>query len=325
MNDNTVLEIDIFAILKLLWKKRLLLVLLILGGVGSTVIYWSFATRLYRSEALVLPGREMKQNADLQNLVAMAGFSMNNDNAGAVLFPEIIVSRRILFPIITKQYVTEAYPNRAISLMEYWGYTEGDSDTADIMQRVVKYMRKNVVTITTNKRTGVITVAVITEEPLLSAEIANGITDGLDAFNRNFRRTKAGEERAFIQERNKVIQTSLNRAENSLKRFREKNRRISDSPSLLLEQERYIREVELQQVLYIEMKKQLELVKIEEVKNMPVIDVLDRAVPVVQPYKPNVILFFVVMMFLAIIIGVFTILVQGYYKSNKNKILSIFQ
>jgi uncharacterized protein involved in exopolysaccharide biosynthesis len=79
----------------------------------------------------------------------------------------------------------------------------------------------------------------------------------------------------------------LEKSEDKLKAFREKNRRIGDSPQLLLEQGRLMREVEINSTLYEELKKQHEIAKIEEVKNVPIINVMDSARPAGKKEKPK--------------------------------------
>ena len=59
------------------------------------------------------------------------------------------------------------------------------------------------------------------------------------------------------------------------------------SPQILLEQERFIRDVQINATVYTELRKQFELVKIEEVKNIPVINVMDSARPPAKKDKPK--------------------------------------
>ena len=71
------------------------------------------------------------------------------------------------------------------------------------------------------------------------------------------------------------ITISLEKAEEKLKNFRESNRAVISSPALMLEQTRLVREVELQTELYITLKSQLELVKIEESGRFNSVEILD--------------------------------------------------
>jgi tyrosine-protein kinase Etk/Wzc len=65
-----------------------------------------------------------------------------------------------------------------------------------------------------------------------------------------------------------------------------------------LEQERLIRDVSINTALYSELRKQFELARIEEVKNVPIINVLDRAIPATKKSSPKrslIVLFALVM------------------------------
>ena len=71
------------------------------------------------------------------------------------------------------------------------------------------------------------------------------------------------------------ILKDLTKEEEKLKDFREKNRLILSSPALLLEQERLIRELEVLNQVYITLRRESELNKIEEVENSKSITTLD--------------------------------------------------
>jgi hypothetical protein len=55
---------------------------------------------------------------------------------------------------------------------------------------------------------------------------------------------------------------------------------VSGSPQLMLEQERRIREGQMNTTLHTELKKQYKLAKIEEIRNIPIINVMDAVRPV---------------------------------------------
>ncbi len=79
----------------------------------------------------------------------------------------------------------------------------------------------------------------------------------------------------FITQQIDIAQSELERLEESLKDFRETNRRIDTSPSLLLIHDRIQRDVEIQQGIFLTLKQQLELAKIEEVQKSSFVQVLD--------------------------------------------------
>jgi uncharacterized protein involved in exopolysaccharide biosynthesis len=175
-----------------------------------------------------------------------------------------------------------------------------------------------------DKHTEIIIITVVTDEPKLSADIANAMIEELDIYNREFRKNKATDQRKFIEGRLIEVKNDLTKAENQLKTFREKNRKVVDSPELLLEQERRVREVEMQNTIYVELNKQYELVKIEEVKDIPIVDVLDAAVPPVQRFKPQRKHFVLMMTLLSGVLSVGLTLLYDFYQNNKQKIRSAF-
>ena len=109
----------------------------------------------------------------------------------------------------------------------------------------------------------------------------------LDKFIRTKKKTNASEQRKFIEGRLSEVKSDLEQSENRLKDFRETNRIIASSPQLILEQERLLREVQINTTLYTELKKQYEIIKIEEIKNIPLISVMDYARPAAKKDKPK--------------------------------------
>jgi len=113
------------------------------------------------------------------------------------------------------------------------------------------------------------------KEPKLAVSIALRIVDFVNELQRKFQNNNIKEKKIFINNRTSDVTINLERAEEKLKIFRESNRAIISSPALMLEQTRLVREVELQTELYITLKSQLELVKIEESGRLNSVEILD--------------------------------------------------
>ena len=112
-------------------------------------------------------------------------------------------------------------------------------------------------------------------EPLLAKELADLVLKELQLLNRYFKSQNVSEKIQFINERIKSVDVELKKSEFLLRVFNEKNRQIS-SPSLQLEQERLERDVEIQKNIFLTLKQQLELAKIEEVQESNVVQILDQ-------------------------------------------------
>ena len=90
-----------------------------------------------------------------------------------------------------------------------------------------------------------------------------------------------------MKKRLETVKKELRKAEEELKRFRERNRVIQQSPELQMEYGRLQRQVTLKQEVYTTLQTEREMAEIELVKETPVINVLDEAVAPEQRAKPK--------------------------------------
>ena len=122
------------------------------------------------------------------------------------------------------------------------------------------------INVSENARTGILTLKVTASEPNLSTEINRVLIEELDAHQRKYNKAKTSDAKQFIEERIIDVEKQLMAAEEDLKIFMDRNRRIENSPALQLEQQRLGREVTVLTGVFTTLKQQLETTKIEEVK-----------------------------------------------------------
>ncbi len=284
-DSSATFTFDPWGLLAVLWKKKTRIALLIVAAAVISIIVSLLLPKSYLAATVILPETDkgkLSAMGGLSDLASLAGVNVGSDGSLVKLYPTIIRSEAVLKNVITKKYSTLEY-DQPVDLMEYWkvnGITAEEK-----FESALKALRDQLMILTDNK-TSVITMTISSPEPQLSADILNEISSGLDLFIRNKRTTSAGEQRKFIEGRLVEVKSDLTAAENTLKEFREKNRQVV-SPQLLLEQERLIRDVQINATLYTELRKQHELVKIEEVKNIPVINIMDPARPPARKDKPK--------------------------------------
>jgi uncharacterized protein involved in exopolysaccharide biosynthesis len=96
----------------------------------------------------------------------------------------------------------------------------------------------------------------------------------VDSFNLERRRRRAGQERAFIEGRMAAAQSELSDAEDNLRHFHDRNRRI-ESPDLQFENDRLTRTVQLRQTVYVQLVTAYDQARIEEVRSAPVVTLVD--------------------------------------------------
>ncbi len=124
-------------------------------------------------------------------------------------------------------------------------------------------------------------------DPYLAAKMANFLVDHLDIYNRSFRNTKAKQQGEYIAGRLAVVAAELKGAEDDLAGFESHNRGYRESPSLQRKHQALEREVQASSTTWIELRRQLELARVDQNKQSAVVDVLDRAVAPMQRSRPN--------------------------------------
>ncbi|MEA3246549.1 MAG: hypothetical protein U9Q74_10380, partial [Gemmatimonadota bacterium] len=128
----------------------------------------------------------------------------------------------------------------------------------------------------TSRDANLVTVYVTTSDPALSIAICSRIISAVNEFNLTKRHGRATAERAFTETRLADVRTALRHAEEALKSFNERNRPPLLSAQLRMEAQRLQREVDLQQSLFLSLAQALEQAKIDEVRDTPVVTVVER-------------------------------------------------
>lgn len=273
-------------LLRLWWDHRLRIIRVAGGLTVLAIIVSLVLPQYFRSTAVLLPETEKSKlsgMASLTELASIAGISVGGEGGLGKLYPTILRSEAVLGPVIYHEYQTKAF-DRPVNLITFWDIDEATPERN--FEMALKEMREEL-EVSFDIKTNVVTVSIETKEPQLSADIINTLVQRLDDFIRTKRTTNAGEQRKWIASRLTEVQTDLARAEDTLKFFRERNRITTGSPHLMLEEARLLREVQVHSTVYLELKKQFELAKIEEIKNIPIINVMDAARPAAKKVKPQ--------------------------------------
>jgi len=292
------------------WKK-----LLLINGIVAVVaaaILLLFVNNYYDSTITIMPdygGNNMF--GGLSGLAAMAGINVG-ETTPTEIYNNILYSESVLAPVIYSKYKTNEY-DKPVNLIEYYEIdlkTVSKDDPIDLQKRdkllqMIEKINKNILTSSVDRLTNILNATVRTNEPSLSSEISNNLVKSLDEYVRTKRKSNAKEQRIYIEERVNQVNDSLTIVENQLKNFREQNRIVAQSPQLLLEQGRLTRALEIQQTIFIELTKQMELVKLEEIKDAPIINIREEAgLPIVKagPSRVKYLLILLVVINLVIIL-----------------------
>ncbi|MCL4551212.1 MAG: Wzz/FepE/Etk N-terminal domain-containing protein [Bacteroidetes bacterium] len=303
----------------LLWKRRWKLITFNTVVMVITVLYLLFLTKPYfKSSVTILPNYGNKSSemlGQLSGLASLAGVSVGSADPTQI-YENLLKSESVLSPVIYAKYQTEEF-EKPVNLIEYFEI-KPDKNLNDSLQQRKMFLQafqglsKGVITTDVDRMTKILTITVQMPESKLSAEVANNIAKSLDNYIRTQRKSFASAQREYLDTRVKQVKDTLNLFEERLKNFREQNRMITQSPELQLEQARLMRNVEIQQTIYGELVKQLELVKLEEVRDTPVVNVEEYAKEPIIKAGPKRAVTLIVIMFFAVVLS------SVYYASKDN-------
>jgi uncharacterized protein involved in exopolysaccharide biosynthesis len=268
----------------LLRRRRLLLVAALVGavvGLGVALV----RPPSYTSSFSFLPQSTQDPNrAGLASIAGQFGISLGNlggASAPPQLYADLIVTREVLGPI-AQGSIDVTDQRSSVPLSTFLDIDKGPP--ALVLDNTVRALRKRVVSATVASRTtGMVTVSARTRDPKASFELAQRLLDGLNRFNLVTRQSQAHAERVFAESRYADARTSLRVAEDALQQFLQTNRQYQNSPPLTFQRERLQRDVMLQQQLVTTLAQQYEDARIREVRDTPVITVIERAVMPVRP------------------------------------------
>ena len=151
---------------------------------------------------------------------------------------------------------------------------------------------------------GLISVSVLMEDPKLASDIANYIAEYVKNFISIEQKREASRNRVFIERQMEEARKQTEDSEDQLTDFRKNHPLRLDTPQIEMMRERHISTVEENRAVYITLRQQFEIAKIDEAKERLLINILDTAEPAVKKTKPKrtliVILSFIFGFFLAI-------------------------
>ena len=242
----------------------------------------------YESWASVLLPEDAGTPGGLAGLASSFGINIpiaaKADLSSPTLFPELMTSRTFAEIILQKKFYTEKFGEELSLLSILTNEKNIINDNQDELIAIAMSSFGNLIEFKKTTSSPVSEIKVTTFEPEFSQKLAESILKELENLNRYYKSKSINEKTNFIEQRISSVQDDLEFSEISLKEFSEKNRQIS-SPSLQLEYERLSRDVEIQKGIYLTLKQQLELAKIEEVQQSTIVQVLDR--PQIPLYASN--------------------------------------
>ena len=257
-------------------RRRRLIYYVVGVSLLLTLVYCMVTPNQYTSTSTILPSGKPDQLAQLGQLAAgtladvgLGSVIQAQENSSA-LYPKILTSRLISENVLRRNYeVGSGDKAKSMTLLEYIG-----SRNLDVALRKLA----NRVNIGFDRTTGFITLSVTTEYPKLSAAVAHAYLDELNNYNVNYRQSKARDNERFVAARLDEVKRELQAAEDSLRMLQQQNLNYMSAidPGLRADLNRLERDVKVKEAVFLSLSEKYELARLEAVKDVPVVQVLDR-------------------------------------------------
>ncbi len=297
--DNNMIDFKVLFKVLMGGKKWIFTSTVILAVISTAFSF--LMTKYYTARISLYPTKQdMDSNlGQFQSLVSSIGMNIPSEHQNFNI-SDVVQSNLIKQKILDQKWETNGFENR--SLFDLWKFydspwyspfSSANPDSAYINEKAIAYLSKQVDVIE-NRKTGLIEVLVSLEDPIVSAGVANFTGEQVQAYIQRENSAQAKKEKNFIESRLLVVKNELIVLEEELKAFSERNRGYEESPELFMVYSRIFREVEAKKQVVITLQQQLELARIEEVKQSPILHILDRAEIPARKSSPNRILFLIV-------------------------------
>jgi uncharacterized protein involved in exopolysaccharide biosynthesis len=254
----------------------------IIGLTVAVAMAWALIRpRVYTSRASFLPEQSNGIRPGLGALASQIGLNLNLDQTGQspAFYAALLQTPELLGEVASVTYHVDS-PADSGNLAHVL-HVKAKTPALERDAVVRRLMR--IVDIRVDQATDMVRIFVTTAHPELSEQVAATLLEQVNHFNIERRRTRASAERQFSERQRKQAGDEMEDAEAQVQQFLEANRNYTGSPALLRRYERLRREATIRQQTYTTLEQAYEQARLDEVRNTPVITVVETPDLPAQP------------------------------------------
>jgi uncharacterized protein involved in exopolysaccharide biosynthesis len=243
----------------------------------------------YEARASFLPQGFDGGSTAFEAAAAQFGFAFSSGQGGMspAFYVGLVESDVALRHLVHQRYPANSGGGRpaspdSASLIELWQIeeTSGVVRAEQAMRRLAQVLKARA-----DRETGLVSLSMRDPDPALARAMLERILAFVNHFNTNLRQSQAAAERRFVAERLESSRADLRRAESQLENFLRRNRDFLRAPELQFEQERLQREVAVRLQVVTSLVQAFERARMDEVRNTPVITIVDPPVAGAVPRR----------------------------------------
>jgi uncharacterized protein involved in exopolysaccharide biosynthesis len=274
MNDTP--RFGILDGLAVVARHKVVVILATVGMVALITLPRVLRPRTYAATASFIPQSSQSNGSSLAGFAAQFGVSLDSRQAGhsPEFYADYVTTRPVLRKAVETEYKLPSSPGtRRVDLVKFYEIDSG-SDQVRLQSAIDKL--RGELSVGVARQTGVVRMDLRMTDPQMAQQVAARLIELVNEFNVTARMSQAAAERQFVEDRLKEIANDLRVAENRLQAFLQRNRQFAQSPQLAFEHDRLERELMVRNTLYTTMAEAYEQVRVQEVRNTPVITVMEQ-------------------------------------------------
>jgi uncharacterized protein involved in exopolysaccharide biosynthesis len=305
------MELSLLGIVCSILRHRVFVVGTTLFAAAIAVAVALILPRTYTSVSSFMP-QSRRATSSISGIAAQLGLPLPTTEGAESpgFYAELVKTHALLLALAQSQYT--ALSHDASALAGVYGIRGGDP--AARTEEVARKLNDDI-SAQTIQKSGVVRVTARAHGPALARQLNERVLELVNRFNQEQRRSQAAAERQFTERRFAEVRADLRAAEDSLQTFISRNRTFSSSPQLMFEHDRLTRSVSLQQQVYTTLAQSYETAKIEEVRDTPVITVVERPTAPVRADSRGVGAALVVTTILALFLTAFIAIIRDFFSA----------
>jgi len=248
---------------------------MLVAGIGSAIASMILRPRFVVASSFITDQVDQTQlPSGLASIAGQFGFSAGASGAGSAQFyADLLRSRTIVRSLLSATVPADGRSVRVIDLL----HIDGDSNEARRIEAAESAMSDRI-SVNFDRTTGRIDLSVWMERPETAKAVADTLLALINKFDRETRRTRAGEKRTFTEHQKKLAADSLLAAEDAMTAFLERNRSYLESAQLAFQHERLARAIALRQDIFLALARDVEQARLRELDSRPVVTTIDAPV-----------------------------------------------
>jgi len=137
-------------------------------------------------------------SSDIGNLASMVGLKIGEVDPNQV-YQILVQSEVVLKPVVFHNYKTKNY-SKPVNLLDYFDVSLKEASSSDpdsiqqrdrFLQMVDQFSKSSLMKTDQDRNTTILSIRIRTDDPRLSADIANNLISSLDYYVRTQRKSKA--------------------------------------------------------------------------------------------------------------------------------------